>query len=212
MARTDGAKGERRTCRTARTAEPRGQPNRADSRTARTAEGREQRTARTANSANSVKTQRSRRQWNDDGTSEHWPVRFRVATYRDLDVLDAADLLADDVNRLLDSTIRHLIHRAQLRDCAGSIGANIAEGMTRRTLEGRNSCLDVSRGEANETIRHLRANYASGRITPATFFGLRNRLVTIDKMLARLQRSRFAEPAAAVVSEAPHRHATSQRR
>jgi four helix bundle protein len=129
-----------------------------------------------------------------------------MATYRDLDVLDAADLLADDINRLLDANTRHLIHRAQLRDCAGSIGANIAEGMTRRTLEGRNSCLDVARGEANETIRHLRANYASGHIDATTFFALRNRLVTIDKMLVRLQRSRFAEPATAVVSDNPSRH------
>jgi four helix bundle protein len=94
------------------------------------------------------------------------------------------------------------------------IGANIAEGMTRRTLEGRNSCLDVSRGEANETIRHLRANYASGRLTAATFFGLRNRLVTIDKMLVRLQRSRFAAPIAAIAVDDPRlrrRRTTHQR-
>jgi four helix bundle protein len=132
-----------------------------------------------------------------------------MATYRDLDVLDAADLLADDVNRLLDANSRQLIHRSQLRACAGSIGANIAEGMTRRTLDGRNSCLDVSRGEANEAIRHLRANVASDRITAATFFALRSRLVTIDKMLVRLQRSRFAAPPA-VVSDAP-RHASGER-
>ena len=124
-----------------------------------------------------------------------------MAIYRDLDVLEAADRAADDVNRLLDAGVRHLIHRTQVRDCAGSIGANIAEGMTRRTLEGRNSCLDTSRGEANETIRHLRANYASARITQATFFALRNRLVTIDKMLVRLQRSRFTEPVRAVARD-----------
>ncbi len=126
-----------------------------------------------------------------------------MAIYRDLAVLDAADLLADDVNRLLDGGISQLIHRTQLRKCAGSIGANIAEGMTRRTLEGRNSCLDISRGETNETIRHLRANYASDRIAAATFFALRNRLVTIDKMLVRLQRSRFAAPAAAIAANDP---------
>jgi four helix bundle protein len=59
-----------------------------------------------------------------------------MAPYRDLDVLDAADRVADVVNRLLDANRGHIIHRAQLRDCVGSIGANIAEGMTRRTLEG----------------------------------------------------------------------------
>lgn len=117
-----------------------------------------------------------------------------MAPYRNLDVLDAADLVADDVNRLIDRAPQSLIHCAQLRSCSESIGANIAEGMTRRTLQGRNSCLDVSRGEANETIRHLRANYASGRLTSTEFFSLRNRLVTIDKMLVRLQRSRFKLP------------------
>jgi four helix bundle protein len=135
-----------------------------------------------------------------------------MATYRDLDVLDAADLLADDVNRLLDTSGLRLIHRAQLRDCAGSIGANIAEGMTRRSLEGRNSCLDVSRGEANEAIRHLRANYSSDRIAATTFFALRNRLVTIDKMLVRLQRSRFSEPAVAVARRDHRPGRTTHRR
>ena len=130
-----------------------------------------------------------------------------MTTYRSLDVLDAADLIADDVNKLLD-TAEHgqLIHRAQLRDCVGSIGANIAEGMTRRTLDARNSCLDTSRGETNEAIRHLRANYASGRITRAMFFSLRNRLVTIDKMLVRLQRSRFVEPGAVPHDDIHGRH------
>jgi four helix bundle protein len=134
-----------------------------------------------------------------------------MATYRDLDVLDAADLIADDVNRLLDGPGR-LIHRGQLRDCTGSIGANIAEGMTRRTLEGRNSCLDTSRGEANEAIRHLRANYASGRISAATFFSLRNRLVTVDKMLVRLQRSRFVVPAATTPGEVRQQRGPGTRR
>jgi four helix bundle protein len=135
-----------------------------------------------------------------------------MATYRDLDVLDAADRVADDVNTLLDASPGHLIHRGQLRDCVGSIGANIAEGMTRRTLEGRNSCLDTSRGEANEAIRHLRANYACGRIPAATFFRLRNRLVTIDKMLVRLQRSRFAMPAATACDDLRRFRSSRQRR
>jgi four helix bundle protein len=136
-----------------------------------------------------------------------------MATYRDLDVLDAADLISDDINRLLDAGHGHLIHRAQLRDCVGSIGANIAEGMTRRTLDGRNSCLSTSRGEANEAIRHLRANYASGRIPAATFFSLRNRLVTIDKMLVRLQQSRFVEPAAPTArDDLDRRHRSTKRR
>jgi hypothetical protein len=36
-----------------------------------------------------------------------------MAIYRDLAVLDAADRLADNVNRLLDARSRRLIHRAQ---------------------------------------------------------------------------------------------------
>jgi four helix bundle protein len=111
-----------------------------------------------------------------------------MGNHRDLDVLDAADQVADDVNRLIDESPRRLIHTTQLRKAAQSIGSNISEGFGRGTDSERNCSLRVARGEAEETIRHLRANFAANRIERAVFWRLRNRLVTIIKMLTALMK------------------------
>jgi four helix bundle protein len=80
-------------------------------------------------------------------------------------VLDAADQVADEVNRLIDEAPRRLIHVTQLRDSAQSIGANISEGFGRGAGGERTRALRVARGEAEEAIRHLRANFESeGRV------------------------------------------------
>jgi len=109
-----------------------------------------------------------------------------MGNHRDLAVLDAADQLADDVNRLIDESPRKLIHTAQLRKSAQSISANISEGFGRGSGAQRNHSLRVARGEAEETIRHLRANLEARRIEKPAFWRLQNRLVTIIKMLTAL--------------------------
>jgi four helix bundle protein len=109
-----------------------------------------------------------------------------MGNHRDLAVLDAADRVADEVNRLIDDAPRRLIHVGQLRNSAQSIGANISEGFGRGKGAERNQALRVARGEAEETIRHLRANFDSERISRAAFWRLRNRLMTIVKMLTAL--------------------------
>jgi four helix bundle protein len=109
-----------------------------------------------------------------------------MSNHRHLAVLDAADQVADEINSLIDTAPRRLIHIAQLRKAAQSIGANISEGFGRGGVRDRNQSLRVSRAEAEETIRHLRANFASKRITQGTFWRLRNRLITIVKMLTSL--------------------------
>jgi len=109
--------------------------------------------------------------------------------HRNLDVLDAADQVADEINQLLDTRPCRLIHRTQLRKAAQAIGANISEGFGRRTRGERNSALSVAEGEAEETIRHLRANYASRRLVERTYWRLHNRLVTICRMLASLAKT-----------------------
>ncbi|MEP6495802.1 MAG: four helix bundle protein [bacterium] len=109
-----------------------------------------------------------------------------MRNHRDLAVLDAADQVADEVNRLIDSAPRQLIHVTQLRDSAHSIGANISEGFGRGSGGERSRALRVARGEAEETIRHLLANVQSERITQVAFWRLRNRLITIVKMLTSL--------------------------
>lgn len=109
-----------------------------------------------------------------------------MTNHRDLAVLDAADQVADEINRLIDHSPRRLIHIAQLRDSAQSIGANISEGFGRGGPGDRSRALRIARGEAEEAIRHLRANFESERIPQATFWRLRNRLITIVKMLTSL--------------------------
>ena len=109
-----------------------------------------------------------------------------MSNHRDLAVLDAAEQVADEINCLIDSAPRRLIHTGQLRKAAQSIGANISEGFGRGSVRDRNQSLRVSRAEAEETIGHLRANVAAKRIPQATFWRLRNRLITIVKMLTSL--------------------------
>jgi four helix bundle protein len=112
-----------------------------------------------------------------------------MGNHRDLAVLDAADQVVDEVIRLIDESPRRLIFVAQLKDAAQSIGANIAEGFGRGKGGERNRALRVARGEAEETIRHLRANLESDRIDRTVFWRLRNRLITIVKMLTSLLNS-----------------------
>jgi len=114
-----------------------------------------------------------------------------MTNHRNLAVLDAADLVADEINHLIDSSPRRLIHVHQLRKAAQSIGANICEGFGRGPGPERDSKLRVSRGEAEETIRHLRANSATNRIARPDFWRLRNRLVTIIRMLSSLLREDY---------------------
>ena len=105
-----------------------------------------------------------------------------MSTHRNLALQDAAEQLAADVIRLSDRT-RRLVHRQQLLKAAESVNVNIAEGFGRVTPPDRNSRLVIARGEAEETIKHLRANFRCERIAPAVYWPLHNRAVTIVKML-----------------------------
>jgi four helix bundle protein len=107
-----------------------------------------------------------------------------MSPYRDLAILDAAEQLAAGVTRLSDRTPR-LLHRQQVLKAVQSVSANIAEAFGRATLADRNSRLVIARGEAEETITHLRANFNCERISPAEYWPLHNRAVTIVRMLNR---------------------------
>ena len=108
-----------------------------------------------------------------------------MSKHRDLAVADAAEQLSAAVTGLSDRS-RRLLHRQQLIKAAQSVNSNIAEGFGRSTLADRNSRLVIARGEAEETIKHLRANLATKRITPKDYWPLHNRAVTIVKMLNSL--------------------------
>jgi four helix bundle protein len=95
--------------------------------------------------------------------------------------LQVARAIADEVNELLRES--KLIHRAQLRDSAQSIPGNIREGLGRDPGPDRNKSYRVSRGSAEETDEHLRANLEDGRLPRATYRRLRNRIILFIKMI-----------------------------
>ena len=95
--------------------------------------------------------------------------------------LEVARAIGDEVNRLLREC--DLIHRSQLRDAVQSSPANIREGLGRDPGPDRNRSYRVARGSAEEADEHLRANFADGRIPPASYWRLRNRIVLVVKML-----------------------------
>ena len=107
--------------------------------------------------------------------------------YRDLTVLDAADKAADLLNKLIDSSPRgRLLHVRQMRDAVQSIGANISEAFGRGTGRDRERPLEIARGETEEAIRHLRANFRARRVEPKQYWRLRNLLVVLVKMLTSM--------------------------
>ena len=107
--------------------------------------------------------------------------------FRHLNVLDAAEQAARQVNALIDRSKRPpLLHVRQIRDSAQSVVANIAEGFGRGTGRDRARPLEIARGESEETIRHLTANFQASRIGANEYHPLRNRYVVIVKMLNSL--------------------------
>ena len=107
-------------------------------------------------------------------------VSWRMGNHR---VLEAAELVEDRINQLLDDRPRRLIHADQLRSSSHSIVANISEGVGRDKSGERSRAYRVARGEAEETIKHLRANATTGRLDVKTYLSLRSTLITISKML-----------------------------
>lgn len=103
-----------------------------------------------------------------------------------LRVLDAARVVVDDVNTLIDRSRRRLLNELQLRDAASSIAANIREAYGRREGAERKQFLRYARGSVEETDEHLRTNYAAKRITARDYWKLHNRLAVIARMLTRL--------------------------
>lgn len=104
--------------------------------------------------------------------------------HRDLNVLDATERAADKVNELIDGPSGwRLLHARQMRDSVQSIAANIAEGFGRGTAGDRARLLRIARGEAEETIQHLRANFRARRVAPRDYWSIRNLLIVIVKML-----------------------------
>ena len=106
--------------------------------------------------------------------------------HRRLNVLDAARRAADGITALIDRSPRRLLHAGQLRRSAQAISANISEGFGRGPGRDRDPPLEIARGETEETIQHLSANFRSNRIGPKDYWPLHNLLVVVVKMLNAL--------------------------
>jgi four helix bundle protein len=103
---------------------------------------------------------------------------------RDLVLLDAAEQAADQINALIDQSPRgRLLHVSQMRASAQSIAANISEGLGRRPGRDRERSFEIARGETEETIAHLSANFRTDRIDKKRYWPIHNRLVVIVKMV-----------------------------
>ena len=110
-------------------------------------------------------------------------------TFRNLRVLVAAEEMVVAVVALFDERRpgrRRLLFRAQTLASAEAVPANIGEAFGRKTIADRNRVLVIARGEAEETIRHLKTNFTANRLDERSYWPLHNRLVTIVKMLDRL--------------------------
>ena len=104
--------------------------------------------------------------------------------HRDLALLDAARRAVDQVNALIDRPSgRRLLHLRQLRDAVQFIAANIAEAFGRGTGRDRARSLEIARGETEEVIQHMGANFRTRRIAPHDYWPIHNRLVVIVKMV-----------------------------
>ena len=110
--------------------------------------------------------------------------------HRNLDVLDAAERAAAQLNDLIDQSPRQrLLHVRQMRRSVQSISANISEAFGRERGRDRDHRLEIARGESEETIRHLRANFRANRVGSKKYWPLHNRFVVIVKMLNSLLNS-----------------------
>jgi four helix bundle protein len=102
-------------------------------------------------------------------------------------VLEASERAADRINTLIDGPSgRRLLRIYQMRDSVQSIAANIAEGFGRGTDGDRARLLRIARGEAEETIRHLNANWRAKRVSPGDYWPTRDLLVVVVRMLNSL--------------------------
>ena len=101
-------------------------------------------------------------------------------------LIEAARLVADETNRILDRPPRRLLHEIQLRNAAASICANIREAYGRKAGRDRQQFLRFARGSAEETDEHWRANFAARRLDPTVYWRLHHRLMTIIKLIDKL--------------------------
>lgn len=106
--------------------------------------------------------------------------------YANLVVLDAAERAEDAINALIARSPHRVLHAGQMQRSAHAVAANIGEGVGRGGDGDRRRSFEIARGENEETIRHLNANYRQRRLTAASYWPVHNLLTVIAKMLNAL--------------------------
>jgi four helix bundle protein len=86
-----------------------------------------------------------------------------------------------------------------LRRAAASVSANIAEGFGRRTTKELLRCLQISRGELEETRYFLILSRDLGYISPADFTSMNDRCDSVGQLINALGRSLNNRLKAAIV-------------
>ena len=78
---------------------------------------------------------------------------------------------------------------SQLRRASASVSANIAEGFGRRTTKELLRCLQISRGELEETRYFFMLSRDLGHISPTEFEGMNGRCDSVGQLINALGRS-----------------------
>jgi four helix bundle protein len=78
---------------------------------------------------------------------------------------------------------------SQLRRSAASVSANIAEGFGRRTTKELLRCLQISRGELEETRYFMILSRDLKHISPAEFESINNHCDSVGQLINALGRS-----------------------
>ena len=101
-------------------------------------------------------------------------------------MIDAAEQLAIDINRMLKSQPRRLTYAEQLKRAVGSIGANLVEGYGRGPGADRLYKYRTAKSECEETLSWLRDSYRLGELPSKDFFTFSNRGIVIARMINKL--------------------------
>ncbi len=104
-----------------------------------------------------------------------------MSDYRGLRVLEAANLLRDEIREWLRDKRGELAN--QLRDAAGSFSARIAEGFGRKTRKDRDNFLVQAKASGEEILDHLRTFRSDKEIDDRRFYRFFNRTVVVMRML-----------------------------
>ena len=113
-------------------------------------------------------------------------ILLRMSVPPPLRVIDAAELFAVDVNRVLKSQAKPVTYSEQVKRAVGSIAANLVEGLNRGPGADRINRYRIAKSECEEVLSWLRDLYKLGEIAAKDFFRLSNRGIVISRMITAL--------------------------